>query len=292
MLLAAFTLTGPDWALIALLGLLAGILGGMLGVGGSILMIPGLTLLLGRHQHLYQAAAMMANVAVSVPAAWRHYQAGATVPAVLRWMLPVAVVCVVIGVWVSNLPLFAGMDGGIWLGRILALFLLYVAVINALRLADAEPPAGPVTLPSRPSRAGSAAAGGTLGLTAGLLGIGGGALAVPLQQVVLKLPLRSCIANSAAVICFSATLGAVYKTATLPAHSYAPGLFYQWHDAVLLAAILAPTAFIGGRLGASLTHRLPLRQVRIALILLMLAAAWQMLAIPLGALADPGGGRD
>ncbi len=282
MFLAAVTLTGLDWVFLAVLGLLAGVLGGMLGVGGSILMIPGLTLLFGRHQHLYQAAAMIANVAVSVPAAWRHYAAGAIVPAALRWMLPVALVAVVIGVWVSNRPVFAGMDGGIWLGRILALFLLYVAVSNAFRLRDAEPPPGPVVIPEQPGRSGSALTGGTLGLTAGLLGIGGGAVAVPLQQVLLKLPLRACIANSAAVICFSAALGAVYKTATLPGHTYAAGMHYHWHQAVLLGAILAPTAFLGGRLGASLTHRLPLWQVRVALIVLMVAAAWQMAALPLG----------
>ena len=57
-------------------GLIAGVLGGMLGVGGSVIMIPGLTLVLGYDQHLYQASAMVANVAGAVPAALRHHRAG------------------------------------------------------------------------------------------------------------------------------------------------------------------------------------------------------------------------
>ena len=86
-----------DWTLVAVavpLGLVAGTFGGMLGVGGSVIMIPGLTLALGPDQHLYQAAAMVANVAVAWPAAARHRRAGAMVGPVMRWMLPAAVVAV------------------------------------------------------------------------------------------------------------------------------------------------------------------------------------------------------
>ena len=57
--------------LVSLLGLVAGTLGGLLGVGGSVIMIPGLVWLLGAtagaapgEQHAFQAAAMVANVAV------------------------------------------------------------------------------------------------------------------------------------------------------------------------------------------------------------------------------------
>ena len=43
------------------LGLLAGLLGGLVGLGGSIVIIPVLTLLLHRNQHVSQAAAMIVN---------------------------------------------------------------------------------------------------------------------------------------------------------------------------------------------------------------------------------------
>ncbi len=258
--------------LIALLGLAAGTLGGMLGVGGSILMIPGLTVLFGSDQHLYQAAAMAVNVAVAVPAAMRHHRAKAVRLEVLKVMLPMAVACIVLGVWVSNRSVFAGEDGAVWLGRVLGVFLVYVVGLNLYKLRarakDEDAADARVTLTR------SGAVGGSMGFVAGLLGIGGGAVAVPLQQVWLKLPLRQAIANSSTVMCVSAAVGAVLKNATLAPHGHTLA------QSLTIAGLLAPTAILGARLGATLTHRLPLRQVRIALILLLTAAAWKMLAIP------------
>ncbi|HEX7009392.1 MAG TPA: sulfite exporter TauE/SafE family protein [Phycisphaeraceae bacterium] len=267
---------------IAAIGLVAGTLGGMLGVGGSVIMIPGLTLVFGYNQHLYQAAAMVVNVAVSVPAMLRHRRAGVLVPDVLQWMLPAALVSVLLGVWVSNLPMFrstaGAYDGSLWLGRMLAAFLVYVIVVNIIRLRDGiryEPLEQARVTPGR-----SIGIGLAMGMMSGLLGIGGGAVAVPLQQVILRLPLRQAIANSSAVICISAGVGAIYKNVTLAQHLSPLGQPMSWHDGVLVALLLSPTAWIGGRLGASLTHRLPIRQVRIAFILLMIVSAWKMAAIP------------
>ena len=262
------------WTLliIAVVGLVAGMLGGLLGVGGSVIMIPALVMLFGQNehqgfnQHLYQAAAMIVNVAVALPAAHRHWRAGAVRVEALKVMLPAALVFILVGVMVSNLAVFTP----VLLGRVLAVFLLYVIGVNMYRLvrrgaaqreAEAEPR---ITKP----RAG--AVGGAMGFVAGLLGIGGGAVAVPMQQVLLRLPLRNCIANSAAIIAVSAGVGAVYKNATLAQH----GL--SWTHSLLIAALLAPTALIGAPLGARLTHTLPLRVVRIIFVCLMIVAAYKL----------------
>ncbi len=263
--------------LIVLVGLIAGIAGGLLGIGGSLIMIPCLVMLFGHdriegvNQHLYQAAAMIANVAVAVPAAWRHYRKGATVPQALAWMLPAALLAVLVGVALSNLPLFAGHLGGRRLGRVLAAFIIYVIFVNVRKLigraATQDEPEPHVT----PGPA--VAVGGIMGIIAGLLGVGGGVMAVPLQQVLMRMPLRAAIANSSAVICVSASLGAIYKNVSLGLHHA------RWQDSLLLAGILAPTCWIGGLIGASLTHRLPVRQVRIALIVFLAVAALRMLDI-------------
>lgn len=47
------------------LGLVAGILGGMLGVGGGIVMVPGLVLLLGMDQHRAHATSVATIVAIA-----------------------------------------------------------------------------------------------------------------------------------------------------------------------------------------------------------------------------------
>lgn len=276
---------------IAVLGLAAGVLGGLLGVGGSVIMLPGLVILLGREtgdeQHLYQAAAMVVNVAVALPAARRHVKAGVIRKDVLKWMLPSALVFVLVGVGLSNLPFFRG-DGALWLGRVLAVLLLYVTYVNIKKLrvewrAAAEAKAGVSkdafdvsqtrasadAVPEAVTPVRSGTLGGLMGLIAGLLGVGGGAVVVPMQQVWMKLPLRTCIGNSSAVMLVSAGLGAIAKNATLPASQ-------TLGASLTIAGLLAPTAFIGSRIGAGLTHRLPIRWVRTAFVGLMLVAAWKM----------------
>ncbi|MEM9252671.1 MAG: sulfite exporter TauE/SafE family protein [Planctomycetota bacterium] len=269
------------WAIAALVGvgLVAGTLGGLLGVGGSVVMIPALVILFGQdrvagmNQHLYQAAAMAVNVAVAVPAAWRHRRAGAMRWGVIQWLLPAALVMIFVGVGLSNL-----VTDPVWLGRLLACFLVYVIAMNVVKLlrrgaagrSDGVDKPGPLRGADR-WRAGGI--GVAMGTTAGLLGLGGGGLAVPLMQTFLRLPLRVCIANATAVMCVTAGLGAMAKLATLP-----EGL--SAGRALLIAAVLAPTAIAGGLIGASLTHRLPLRVVRVVFVLLMAAAAWRLAALP------------
>ncbi len=267
------------WQVIAMLatGLVAGTLGGMLGVGGSVIMIPVMVVLFGQNkttghnQHLYQAAAMIVNIAVVVPAAIRHRKAGAIQPHVLKLVMPFALAFILVGVWLSNRPFFHDNDGAVRLGRVLAAGLVYIIAMNIKRLIKPRRDTvsdGRTTLPR------GGLVGTVMGLVAGLMGVGGGGVAVPLQQQVMRLPLRNCIANSTAIICLTAGFGALYKNATLAGH----GL--DWRLSLMLAGLLAPTAIVGGYLGGKLTHTLPLKAVRIAFILLMCAAAWKLAAIP------------
>ncbi len=266
--------------MIAGVGLAAGLLGGMLGVGGSVIMIPALVMLFGQgrpetpglNQHLYQAAAMMVNVAVVVPAWLRHRRAGAVRPVALKLILPAAGLCIILGVLASNLPIFRGEQGATWLGRVLAVFLGYVIVVNLRRLASGRREAEGQARLTWPR---GSAVGGSMGFAAGLMGIGGGAVAVPLQQTLMKLPLRHCIANSTAIICITAGIGAIVKNATLPPQCSVT-------DSLILAGLLAPTAIAGGYLGGSLTHKLPLKIVRGAFVLLLIVAAWKMADLPYG----------
>lgn len=269
----AYTAVVTPWQMMGLvtLGLAAGAFGGMLGIGGSVIMIPVLTLLLGVDHHLTQAVAMIVNVFVSVPAMIQHHRAGAVRWPIVWRMLPAGIACILIGVNVSNLV------SGEMLERIFGAFLLYVAIDNILRLLRRE--SEPDIHEHRVGWIVSTIAGGITGFTAGVLGVGGGIVAVPLLQRAARLPLRQCIATTAAFMCFSATIGAVRKNLTLSqlrdAHGQPLGL--DWHDSLTIAAFLAPTAVLGGMFGGRLTHRLPLTWVRVAFILLMIWAGLDML---------------
>jgi uncharacterized membrane protein YfcA len=257
------------------LGLVAGVLGGLLGIGGSVVMIPVLTLLLGRNQQLSQAAAMIVNVCVALPAVLRHHRAGAVHWTLWQRMLPAGVTCIVIGVLVSN------RVNADHLKLLFGVFLIYVIYINTMKLlgkmATADDSDG-----DRAGWIGASVIGGIMGFAAGLLGIGGGIIAVPLIQRIAHLPLRRCIATSAAVMAFTSIVGATQKNLTIHRIVDEANVPLDVMDSLQIAACLAPTAILGGLIGASLTHILPLKWIRAALIVLLSIASLKFLGVPIG----------
>ncbi len=260
-----------DIAIQAFIGLIAGLLGGLLGLGGSTIIIPGMILYLsysargysGSQQHLLQAAAMICNVFITAPAIIIHHRADAIIRRVLYGLIPSAFAGVFLGVTISNSSYFSRQHGR-YLAMILAGFLLYVAAYNGWRLwrqritihqQSADHSDMPLWKP--------ALAGFPMGLTAGLLGIGGGVLCVPAQQIILRLPLKQAIANSTVTILFASAFGAVYKNATLSEHGFTV------IAAIKLAALLIPTAIIGSLTGSRLSHILPVKLLRIIFIVFM-----------------------
>jgi len=246
------------------IGLVAGLTGGLLGIGGSVVMIPGMTLLLGPAQHLYQGAAMIVNFFVVLPAVIEHRRAQAILGPIVRVTIPAAVVGVIVGVWVSAGSWFEGIYE-VRLSRLFGVFLLYVAAYNVYRLLGNRRLAAMDTQAARalPSWKIAALIGFPTGLLGGLLGIGGGTIAVPLQQVLLRVPLRRAIANSATTILPLSLIGAFYKN-YCNAHVGIP-----FAESLSLALCLMPTAIIGGYLGGRITHIVPRRALRLAFVLLM-----------------------
>jgi uncharacterized protein len=276
-----------DLLIQAIIGLLAGFVGGLLGIGGSLIIIPSFIFYLshtaggytGQTQHLLQAAAMICNVFVSIPAMIVHYRAKTIMPGVVRRLIPGALAGTLLGVALTNSHWFA-RDNGRYLAVGLALFLAYETGYNLWRLlvhGGTDHSDEPRDVPGWQATG----VGLATGLVAGLLGIGGGLLAVPAQQVFLPLPLRRAIANSTTTIIFTAALGAAFKNATLPVH----GLTVL--ASLKLAAMLIPTALLGSLLGGRLMYRLPRRALRVAFIIFMTFATWQTFRKALAAPATP-----
>lgn len=255
-------------ALLAI-GLSAGLLGGLLGIGGGLVMIPAMLIFLGDLYgpgsfHVFKLAAIATAVVVSLPAATRHHRARAIVYPVLRGVLPLALAGVVIGVVVA--ARFAGEHTHA-LRRLFGAFIECLVVWNlyqARRIRHAD-----ATLVSSCPCADRHAVFGLVvglpaGLIAGLLGIGGGAWAVPAQRMFLGVRLRNAIANSSCMIVVVAGAAAAAQTlavARMPELHPAAG---WW-----LALWLAPGALAGGWCGAGLTHRIPTRRLRQAFYLLL-----------------------
>ena len=96
-----------DYLVISIIGLVMGLTGGLLGIGGSVVMIPAMTLAFGENQHLYQASSMICNFFVAIASLVAHRRADVLEPGTLRWMIPAGIVAILLGVAGSNLPFFA-----------------------------------------------------------------------------------------------------------------------------------------------------------------------------------------
>ena len=265
-------------AILTGIGLAAGFLGGLAGIGGSLIMLPALVIYYQsgdpERYHAFMASAMLVNIAVSLPAAIRHHKSGAVRMDVVKILLPVMAVTILGGVVVSNFDSQSRI-----LQLLLALFIAVYCVINLARFFRKASEPAPEA--ERTTTGWLAGIGGVTGFIAGLLGIGGGIVMVPMLQVFTRLPIRQAIGTSSAVMCLTALVGALLKIATLAPHGQSPT------DAALLAFTMAPGAIVGAWVGARVMHALPLQAVRVAISLLLLVASAKLAESAL--MSDDGG---
>lgn len=267
--------TIPVWEILVLLGIgiIAGLAGGLLGIGGAVINIPAISLLIGRDIHLAQAAAMNVTFFVAFPSAIRHYREGGLNVRLLKIAAPTAIVAIIGGVFLS------GVIADLWMQRIFGAFLIYVIVVNILKLLPGRRDFGQEE--ARINLRRGMTLGGISGAGAGLLGIGGGLLNVPLSQKICRLSLPAAIATSSAIMCFTSIIGAVTKDATLPlvpvTNLKGQVDHFTWYEPFKYAIWLIPTCVFGSWFGAKLTHALPLKTVRIIFLVVVAAAALKML---------------
>jgi uncharacterized membrane protein YfcA len=247
------------------IGLAAGLVGGLAGIGGSIIILPALALFIGYstpdkpEHHLYMAAAMVVNAIVAFASTRKHRQAGAIDPNLTRCLLPPMLGGIIAGILLSNVmqgnTLKLGLIGFLWL------YCGYAVFTTIRRLPDPAP---------ERSRSGWVWIGGIGALTgvlAGLLGIGGGIVMVPLMIIMARVPVRRAVAASAWAMQITAPIGAALKLATLHGHGQ------SWVHAVYFAIPMAIGAMIGSSVGAELTHRLRLPYLRLAIAVILAAAS-------------------
>jgi uncharacterized membrane protein YfcA len=236
-------------ALIA--GIVVGLALGALGGGGSVLAVPALIYLLGFTPAAATTASLIIVTATSATALYAHARAGH-----VRWkagaafaaagILPAALA----GAAAARLPQ----------SLLTAAFAAIAALAAARMLRPASAPAvagdrGGV----RPAKAVGTGAG--LGALTGLLGVGGGFLAVPALVTVLAFEMQAAVSTSLLVI-------TVNSLASLATRSGAITLDWAVIGPFTAAAILG--AWDGKRLAAKVSG--PLLRRLFALVLLAVAA--------------------
>jgi len=102
------------------LGLFTGVLSGLLGVGGGVVMVPGMVLLLGVDQHTAQGVSLAVVVLTAIAGAVTHYRQDNVKMEVVPLVAPGAVLFGLVGSWLAG-----GVDAQL-LTRIFATVLLFV----------------------------------------------------------------------------------------------------------------------------------------------------------------------
>lgn len=195
-----------------LAGAVVGLALGGLGGGGSVIAVPALIYLLGFGPAAATTAGLLIVIATSLTGLLAHARDG-----LVRWRTG--------GLFAAAGIVPAALAGALSVripsGVLTAAFaaLAVVAGVRMLRTAGAPQAdaARPTTVPA--GRAAGAGAG--LGAVTGLLGVGGGFLAVPALVTVLAVPMSAGVGTSLLVITVNSTAALAPRLATPTALDWA-----------------------------------------------------------------------
>ncbi|MEU2336211.1 sulfite exporter TauE/SafE family protein [Streptomyces sp. NPDC006654] len=180
-------------------GALTGLALGALGGGGSVLAVPALIYLLGFTPAAAGAASLVVVTVTSATALVAHAREGT-----VCWRAGALFAAAGIGPAAAGGLVSRHLPGALLTGA----FALLAAWAALGMLRPAGPRASPV--PGRPSRVAGAGAG--LGAVTGVLGVGGGFLAVPSLVNVVGLRMRAAVGTSLLVITINSLTALAART--------------------------------------------------------------------------------
>lgn len=255
--------------LLAMTGVIGGLLAGLLGVGGGIVVVPVLYHVFSYleidaayRMHLAVGTSLATIIPTSIRSMRAHQQKQSFDATLFRQWAPGIFVGVIVGSWLANLADFAALTS------VFACVALAVAIHmgfgrHDLVLAQA-PPEGLI-------RAGITTCIGSL---SAMMGIGGGTLSVPIMTL-LGVPIHRAIGTAAglgAVIAVPGVIGFTiggWGTSGLPPFSVG---YVNW----LGFALIVPTTILTVPLGANIAHSLDPRPLRRAFAFFLAVTAIRM----------------
>jgi uncharacterized protein len=267
MMLSEMLLSG---AIYAFVGAFAGLMSGAIGIGGGIVVVPGLLFIFSRNQVVPDDVAMRVAAATSLAimiltslsAIRAHYKIGEILWPVFNKLWPGLLLGVICGV------VAADSITTYWLKMIFGVFLLFVAyrMFTNMFVTDTG---------QFPKNWVNCLVSYLTGLLSGLLGVGGGVLIVPYLAycgvAIRKIPPVSNLCTL--LVGVSGTLTFIIagqsEVAVMP---YTTGYIY-W-PAVLLVGI---SSSVFASLGAKLNYIVPMKLLRYGFVVLLLLTAIKML---------------
>jgi uncharacterized membrane protein YfcA len=183
-------MTVSDAVVAALIGLVAGVLSGLFGVGGGIVMTPGIQVLLRAEPIVALATPLPVILPTALTGAFTYRRAGEVDVRAAAWIVLAGLPASAIGAQTAEV-----VDTHVLL--IVTAVLLAWQAVGILRDARRTTRA---TEPRRSSVPALASIGVAAGFVSGLLGIGGGIVMVPLMAGWLAMPLKRALGTSLAAI--------------------------------------------------------------------------------------------
>jgi uncharacterized membrane protein YfcA len=252
------------------LGLVAGLLAGVLGIGGGLIFAP-LLLLAGYPPHVALATSTLAIVPTSLAACRSQRAQGKSRPGQAnsrRALVAIGVAAAAAG------PLFGWLGDGLADWQLLGLQALLYLGLTLTIAPSPEGGAGPASpTPTPPPGGALAAVGGVAGIAAGLLGVGGGLVMVPLLVRLLGLPIHGAVRLSTVAVLASASSSSLVFVADGRAD-------------VAAGVLLGSTAALAAHWSAARLDRLAAptlaRLLRGLTGLLGVVSAWRALALLMG----------
>jgi hypothetical protein len=251
---------------VLLLGLAVGVLVGLLGIGGGVVLVPAMVYLLHYDQHLAQGTSLFILLPPLGLGALLEYRKNGQVD----WRA---------GIYCALGFLLGGYGGGRVavhtasrnLQGIFGCFLMLSAVLlweKARGTSTLARAASEVTPQSCLRSFGIFLVAACCGVAAGMVGIGGGVLLVPLLGLLFGFSQHRAQGTSLVAL--------IPPTGLLAFLAYAQAGEVSWKTGLLLI----PGVFVGGMLGGKLARQLPgvrMRQVFAALMFLL--GVWQVFSV-------------
>ncbi|MBN2195366.1 MAG: sulfite exporter TauE/SafE family protein [Polyangiaceae bacterium] len=257
------------WLAYPVLGAVSGFSAGLLGVGGGIVVVPGLLYVFSTigmppdHRMRLALGTSLAVICFTALSSLRaHHRRGAVDWGVVRAITPGIAVGTLSGTYVAAFIPGRHLEAGY------AVFLTVISLRLVRRQADA--PRG--DLPPAPR---IAAAGLGIGLLSGLVGIGGGSLTVPFLARS-GVTIHRAVGTSAAVGAPIAIVGAGgYILNGVGEGGLPPFAFGYVYLPALIGVSVVSSLF--APLGATIAHRLPVARLRAAFAAFLVLVAVRML---------------
>lgn len=245
------------------IGIFSGILSGLLGLGGGIVVVPAL-MAMNFSIHTAVGTSLAIITFTTASAVWAQQKRGAVSWRHLRILIPAMVLGAIFGVWLGQYLASS------YIKIIFAVF----SVLLSLKMFFDNQSAQENQWKYLTRRSVMFSVALIAGGLAGLLGIGGGVLVIPIL-IALSLPMPVVSGTSAACAFPTALTGTIFTIlANSHIHPGAPfsnGLIY-WPAALIIGLV----SLFSAPIGVSLSHRLPEKIVKRIFGVVLLIIAWQM----------------